>query len=451
MNFRHATRSLALLCTLSLLAGCSSSPAPGTRSTAPCTDASSKEKEVIQWFTANAKPLQGVAPGAETTDLQPLKEMLDGVRVVGLGEGSLGSHEHVTMNHRLLQFLVKEMGYRTVAVPASYTASLVVNRYLQTGEGDPKEVLKEFGYWWWYTDEFRTTLEWMRAYNESVPSDQRVQFVGLDIQYVNPGVSLIYKYLEAVHPAEVERFKWHLDELRLTLETVHGRSAEIRETHRQELQALVDLIAQDPEATPSAPIDRATAHKIAINLYRYYDAAGIPTDQPTMEQRYRAYMDEVIKELLDELGPTGKAALWGHNMNLAGAESVPGAHLRKQLGNAYYALGYELYRGEVRITPLQNGRQISSPTAIPIGEPPRESAQWVLNCAGLGNSLIDLRGGDKSKTVETWQASERPLWWFAYALETKAQPVPDQQERGRLNEFDGLIYIPESTATVRVE
>lgn len=444
MHARHVARTSALLCTLSLLAGCSS-PAPGTTATAPCTDASSKEKEVIQWFAANAKPLQSVAPGAETTDLQPLKEILSGVRVVGLGDSTFGSHEQFTMQHRVLEFLVKEMGYRTFAIKGSYTASLAVDHYLQTGEGDPKALLKEFGYWWWNTEEVLSTLTWMRAYNESVPSDQRVRFVGVDIDGVSPGISLLYKYLEALHPAEVERFKWHLDELRLSMETMQGRSAEIKETHRKELQALADLIEQDPEATPAAPVDRATAHKVAVDLYRYYDAVGVPTDQTTLNQRYVAYTAEMTGEFLAELGPTGKAVLWGHSFFMARSDQWVGAHLRKQLGDAYYAMGLELYRGSIRIIEMQNRRQITGPGPLTIGEPPRESPQWVLNCAGLGNSLIDLRAGTKSKAVESWQASERPLWWFSSAIETRSPQAADQIV-GRLTDFDGLIYIPESTA-----
>lgn len=457
MNSRHVARMTALLCTLSLLAGCStptSDPAPAppatrtdptTTATAACKTASDEEQEVIQWLAANAKPLLSVAPGAETADLQPLKQILDGVRVVGLGEGSHGTHEHFTMKHRLLEFLVKEMGYRTFAMEASYTAGLAVNRYLQTGEGDPKEVLRGLGFWTWDTEEVLAMLTWMRAYNESAPTDQRLQFVGFDVQVVDSGVALLYQYLEAVHPEELDRFKWHLDELRLSTMTMRERDAEYKETHLKELKALADLIERDLGAPPSAPIDSVTAHKVAVNLYRYYEAIGVPTDDVTSSARRDAYMAETIGDLLAELGPTGKIVLWAHNGHVADAEPWMGSHLRKQLGDAYYVLGLELHRGSIRIIENQNQRRITGPGPLTIGEPPRESLQWVLNCAGLGNSLIDLRSSAKSPAFEAWQARKRPFWWFGAVIETKS-PTAASQFLGRLTDFDGMIYIPESTA-----
>lgn len=122
-----------------------------------------------------------------------------------------------------------------------------------------------------------------------------------------------------------------------------------------------------------------------------------------------------------------------------------GSHLRRQLGDAYYVLGLELHHGSIRIIEMQNQRRIAGPGPFTIGEPPRESPQWVLNCAGLGNSLIDLRSSAKSAEVEAWQTHERPLWWFGAVIDSRSAATPFV---GRLTSFDGLIYIPESSSTI---
>lgn len=46
--------------------------------------------EVTCWLAQTASPLNGLTAGASTADLQPLKGVLDGVRIAGLGEATHG-------------------------------------------------------------------------------------------------------------------------------------------------------------------------------------------------------------------------------------------------------------------------------------------------------------------------------------------------------------------------
>jgi erythromycin esterase len=79
--------------------------------------------EVIGWLTRNALPLSSLSAGAPTTDLQPLKSVLGGVRIVGLGEATHGTREFFQLKHRLLEFLVTEMGFSALAMEASASAA----------------------------------------------------------------------------------------------------------------------------------------------------------------------------------------------------------------------------------------------------------------------------------------------------------------------------------------
>ncbi|MFI1716947.1 hypothetical protein [Streptomyces litmocidini] len=83
--------------------------------------------EVTRWLTRATLPLTGLAAGAPTTDLQPLKDVLDGVRVVGLGEATHGTREFFRLKHRLLEFLVTELGFSVLAMEASASAGPAVD------------------------------------------------------------------------------------------------------------------------------------------------------------------------------------------------------------------------------------------------------------------------------------------------------------------------------------
>jgi erythromycin esterase-like protein len=70
----------------------------------------------IAWLREHAVPLRSVDPGNGFADLEFLKSALDGVRIVGLGESTHGTHEFYRVRHRLIEFLVTQMGFSAVAI-----------------------------------------------------------------------------------------------------------------------------------------------------------------------------------------------------------------------------------------------------------------------------------------------------------------------------------------------
>lgn len=82
-----------------------------------------EENDIISWIQENAIPISHVEAGKGFDDLQPLKEILKDVKVVGLGEATHGTREFFQIKHRLLEFLVTEMGFTGFALEAPYYAS----------------------------------------------------------------------------------------------------------------------------------------------------------------------------------------------------------------------------------------------------------------------------------------------------------------------------------------
>ncbi|MER7541083.1 hypothetical protein ABTX77_41010 [Streptomyces sp. NPDC097704] len=102
--------------------------------------------EVTRWLARTALPLTGVTAGASTADLQPLKSVLDGARAVGLGEATHGTREFFRLKHRLLEFLVTELGCTVLAMEASASAGPAVDAYVRHGVGDAAQVLAGLGF-----------------------------------------------------------------------------------------------------------------------------------------------------------------------------------------------------------------------------------------------------------------------------------------------------------------
>ena len=62
--------------------------------------------------------LRSVTDLEDFSDLQALKDIFQGVKYVGLGESTHGTREFFQHKHRLLAFLVKEMGFSVFSIEA---------------------------------------------------------------------------------------------------------------------------------------------------------------------------------------------------------------------------------------------------------------------------------------------------------------------------------------------
>ncbi len=62
---------------------------------------------VVQWIKDNAIRLRTVQPRSGFSDMEPLKKVIGGSRIVELGEATHGTHEFFQLKHRMLEFLVR--------------------------------------------------------------------------------------------------------------------------------------------------------------------------------------------------------------------------------------------------------------------------------------------------------------------------------------------------------
>ncbi len=109
-------------------------------------------------------------------DLQPLTSILADKRIVALGEATHGTSEFFRMRHRMVEFLVREMGFAHFGMETDAHVGYVLDDYINGGQGNPRDVL----YWPWATVEVVEMLDWMRAYNADPASPHRLHFHGID-------------------------------------------------------------------------------------------------------------------------------------------------------------------------------------------------------------------------------------------------------------------------------
>ncbi len=135
---------------------------------------------LLQALADNTFPIATVQPNDDFQDLQFLKPILADKRIVALGEATHGTREFFLMKHRLLRFLVREMGFRLFAIEAGVASSRAINDYVLHGTGSGRQALMGLEYWTWKTEEVLNLIEWMRTYNADPATTHKVQFLGID-------------------------------------------------------------------------------------------------------------------------------------------------------------------------------------------------------------------------------------------------------------------------------
>jgi erythromycin esterase-like protein len=137
----------------------------------------------VEALRRSAVQMRGVWPRLGFDDLRPLAAIIGDARVVGLGEAAHGAGELFTVKHRLIEYLVVELGFTGVAFEASYAGCQPIDEYVRHGRGVAAEALTGQGYTAWDRDEVSALVEWLRLHNGGVPHDRKVAFYGLDSGY----------------------------------------------------------------------------------------------------------------------------------------------------------------------------------------------------------------------------------------------------------------------------
>jgi erythromycin esterase len=415
-----------------------------------------KQRAVISWLKTNAIPLKTVEAGNGFADLQPLKKILKDVRFVGLGEATHGTREFFQVKHRLLEFLVREMGFRVFALEGSYSALQLINDYVMGRMNDGTKALDSQGFWTWNTEEVRAMMDWARTYNAGVSADKRVKFTGFDIQYNQPGKDKLLAYLKRVAPERVAAseflFKTNLDSLNSGLSTP-GQQKESRSKLTELQISYKDLLAflesnRASLSEKSSQADYEQMREYARVITQYIDAYGQATAGAGSALRDR-YMADNFRRLVDQEPAGTRIVIWAHNGHITTERTetyVPiGAYLNQFYGKDYYVLGFSFNKGSFQAReaqPKDPANRLLMPFTV--NPAPVESVDWHLAETGIKSFIVDFRSTPTNADIKRWLTTPHPM----RSIGSIYTPVSDPNffyptTIGK--EYDGLLFINTTT------
>ena len=376
----------------------------------------------VNWVRQQAIPVSTVLAGNGLADLRPLENVIGDARIVSLGEATHGTKEFFQMKHRLLEFLVTEMGFTHFSIEANMPEAYKVNEYVLTGQGDPAEVVEGMGFWTWNTQEVLDMVLWMRAYNASGRGP--VQFTGFDAQYATSALNNVQAFLAAADPAYLSTVTDALNRFRTAERTRRVTAADRAAAH-----GLFDHMSSrrsDYLASHSAEqVDWMIQNARIIVQVLELIAGVTPRDKS---------MADNVGWILDHAPAGSKAVLWAHNGHVAKKPGMMGTYLDERYGDEMYILGFSLGGGRF------NARGPLGLTSYPAHPPVLGSLESLFQATGMPMFILDLR--QNSGPAEWFREPRLVQNHGAVAFHCAFSPGVAAEE------YDGLIWIDPTTPSV---
>jgi erythromycin esterase len=406
---------------------------------------------VVDWLRAHEIPLATVEPGRGFADLVPLRAIVGDASAVGLGEATHGTREFFRLKHRMLEYLVAEMGFNVLAIETGLPESFAIEDYVLGGPGDPAQLLAGESAVW-KTEELADVLRWMRMWNRT--HSRKVHYQGTDMRKGGAGARNVLDYLQRTDPAALsEPF------VRAFVPVANPSAySDVTRRPKPELAALsaqaYELVLwlegrQAPYVAKSGADAwwRATMQARALAQMFGWLAASDMLGRVLV--RESAMADNALRAL-EHYGPDSRAVVWAHNAHIAGDRGahppMMGVHLRRRLGKHYRAIGSAIERGSYQAWDAKtNGLK-----EFPIGPAAPGSLENTLAAAGRPIAVYELRALPTSGVAADWLRAFQVMRQFDGLFDDERPPGWGSPLAIVARDYDALAFVAVGTTARRL-
>ncbi len=374
-------------------------------------------------------PILDTLPNASFEDLEPVRQMVGSSKIVALGDATRGSHETVLIKHRLIRFLIEEMGFNTIALESNGPETYLLNEYLQTGEGRAKKLLRELRVRMLYNPEMLEIVQYLREHNKT--QEKQVHLLGFDMQNHKLAVENIENFIERYDSTLSSTFSYIQKEY--ALENKERNYGRLQPKTDAFFQLLKDKRKEYPSRILNSVYDWALYN---ANLLAQH--AGFMLDNQAFILRDQSMADNIEWIIRHREG--AKVVVWSHNTHI---DQLPfysmGNVLATKYKDDYFTLGFALHTGSYAAVGSDN---ILSNNNV-LETPSEKTYEHLFKGFGHPFFLLDLRNGYESGCK--WLSGKLKFRELATNISGKEFIKTDLS-----GSFDAIFYIEKTTPTRQI-
>jgi erythromycin esterase len=410
----------------------------------------------LQWAKQNAHPIKSLSPGTGFDDLQVLKEIVGDARIVGIGESVHATHEFSKLQHRIVEFLVEEMGFTAVAVESGLAESKLINDFVLGGEAPPDlwelGLAKYYSHW----QEMRDLVTWIRTYNKDPSHKRKLHFYGIDVPgYYRtwvPAFEIVATYLDNVDPTYAKEAREKITPLleafaakdQILSYEVYGRSPI---EQRQEYNRCLDDLINRFKLYRLTYLEKSSADEFAWAFQATKNLKQAEVFYKDIVARYHSpklrkepvnvrdlAMAENLRWVINQEGAEGRIAVINHNIHIqtlpttrkrATAHPTAAMYLQSLInGTGYVAIGTAYNKGKRWDSYVGPGTSEIEPSK-------ENSVDGLLARVGLPTFILSFKNAKAGSPISQFLEQD---------IETR---VDVRYSITKLKSWDALIFIDE--------
>lgn len=379
----------------------------------------------------------------ENNDLEFMKEKLENVEIVGIGEATHFTKEFFEFRHKLLKFLVEEMGYRAFVMEAPDSIMYYLNKYVQTGEGNLEEMFYNT-YWLLESREFYNTIEWMKNYNLKQTDENKIRLYGMDINKHNITEYMIVDYVKTVDLASGEALEKKLPSVYNTVLTLN-QSNEIYNGTIKVLDNKEACISKSSEA------EYEMIKNITEGLKRneeYMKKKNLPSFTMTIRDEAMANTVTWIQNHEKKYFNNSKMLISAHNGHITKLfqEKVLGSFLEDIYKEKYYSIGVDFYNGSF----IAENNKTGISKAI-INNSNENNFSSKMKAFGNKMAFIDIDEAMLDEELRKVINEEKGMYIWGAGFSTDDPFKNNQYDFDIEKSFDGIFYVENTNAATPFE
>jgi erythromycin esterase-like protein len=422
-----------------------------------------KNHDLIEAIRQSAHRLTG-----ESSDFDPLLQMIGDKRIVLIGEASHGTHEFYRIRAQITKRLITEKGFDAVAVEADWPDAYRVNQFVRLTGADQEAIdsltgFQRFPTWMWRNADVLDFVGWLRNFNEHSDSG-RAGFYGLDLYSLHASIRAVLDFLDKVDPAAARRARYRYSCFENFGEDTqaYGYAAGFGLSKSCEDEAISqwmemrrragDLSKRDGHVLPDEFFFAEQNARLVKNAEEYYRAMF--RERISSWNLRDTHMAETLDALVRYIGPkTAKIVVWAHNSHLGDARATEmgqqgelniGQLVRQKYGKDTFAIGFSTFTGTVTAASEWDSpaeRKYVRP-ALP------DSYEAIFHQTGIPTFLLPLGKHDNATNLLSEPRLERAIGVIYSPRSERASHYFHAQLPAQ---FDAIFHFDETRAVEPLE
>lgn len=398
------------------------------------------QSKLISALNSNIIPLKTLSPQDDFSDLASLGTILKDKRIVALGEATHGTKEFFDYKHRLVKFLVTELGFKTFVIEADFAGANAMNDYVLYGKGTPINSLKQMAIGVWFRQEFVDMIEWIKQYNSTKAFPDKVKFYGCDVQVAFTSGAAIKDGLIKLQTRLSPQAEKGLNIM------ISWRDAKVNKEDRLLMNILAEELRNAVVIEPDLNKNNLYKQtiKTLIQAIEHAEAPPYIYNRNIIRDKYMA--DNI--EWIYHYESKNKMIVWAHNIHVAKDltknNNLPiGYYLAQKFSDDYYAMGFGFSSGKINAYDPKQRKIITY--SIPDVQI-KNSSDYVFKQVNVPNFILDFKTASENPLIATFLNQKL----HARTIGGSYNPEKDAEGKGTYQKsikmYDAIIFIRETNA-----